>query len=88
MYIKTSQGSLLMTSFDCTAKKIAKPANKFQPPKNKLKKNCFVESLPKIKSPQNSFSNRIDPVGKHGFPFVLVSRRCTGLFCNSCPTLQ
>ena len=29
----------------------------------------------------------IGSVSKHGSPFVLVSRRCTGLFCTSSPTL-
>ena len=29
----------------------------------------------------------IGSVSKHGSPFVLVSRRCTGFFCNSSPTL-
>ena len=37
MYIKTSQKSLLMTSFDCTPKKLLNllKFNKFESPKNK-----------------------------------------------------
>ena len=66
MYNTASRKSLLVTRFDCTPKKLLNllKSNKYEPPRKVLK-------IP--------FSKHIDPVGKHGFPFILVSQRCTGL---------
>ena len=56
--------------------------------KQTLKETVLLKVFRKLKVLKILFSNCTDPVGNYGFPFALVSRRYTCLFCNSCPTLQ
>ena len=35
-----------------------------------------------------ALSNCIDPISKHEFQFIRVSRRCNGVLYNKCSTLQ